>query len=200
MGGEGVGGNQFLMLSSNLLKSKNPMLRVSGWVGGGGNQFPTLDAEFKFAKIQNSHVEGGWVGGGLVETNFKLFMLSPNLLKSKFPLSSEGGGGFGGYQFSTFDAESKFAKIQNSYVERGWGGLVNTNFQLLMLSPNWLKSKFPMYRGGGCVGGTNFQLLILSPNLLKKKKIFAKNVLSFRVKMCLGMVLDFEYQVVREPQ
>ena len=23
-----------------------------------------IDAEFKFAKIQNSHVDGGWVGGG----------------------------------------------------------------------------------------------------------------------------------------
>ena len=48
------------------------MLRVGGWGRGGigGNQFPTFDAEFKFAKIQNSHVEdglGGW-GGGLVES------------------------------------------------------------------------------------------------------------------------------------
>ena len=40
-----------------------------------------FDAEFKFAKIQNSHVEGG--GGELLE----------------------------------FDAEFKFAKIQNSHVE-----------------------------------------------------------------------------------
>ena len=54
-----------------------------------------------------------------------------------------GGGGVGEYQFSTFDAESKFAKIQNSHVEGGWGGLVNTNFQLLMLSLNLLKSKIP---------------------------------------------------------
>ena len=44
-----------------------------------------FDAEFKFAKIQNSHVEGGW--GGLTE----------------------------------FDAEFKFAKIQNSHVEVGGG-------------------------------------------------------------------------------
>ena len=40
------------MLSSNLLKSKISMLRV-GW--GSWN----FDAVFKFAKIQNSHVEGG---------------------------------------------------------------------------------------------------------------------------------------------
>ena len=43
-----------------------------------------FDAEFKFAKIQNSHVGGG---GGFVE----------------------------------FDAEFKFAKIQNSHVEGGGG-------------------------------------------------------------------------------
>ena len=55
----GVGGLvetnfQLLMLSSNLLKSKISMLRVGvGW----WNQFPTFDADFKFAKIQNSHVQ-----------------------------------------------------------------------------------------------------------------------------------------------
>ena len=57
------------------------MLRVGGWRGG----FAEFDAEFKFAKIQNSFVEGGWVEGG----------------------------------FTEFDAEFKFAKIQNSYVEGG---------------------------------------------------------------------------------
>ena len=56
------GGGRFmefdvLMLSSNLLKSKIPMLRVGGWGG-----FTKFDVEFKFAKIQNSYVEGGWVG------------------------------------------------------------------------------------------------------------------------------------------
>ena len=74
------------MLSSNLLKSKIPMLRVGGlgegsWKfdaefkfakiqnshveGGGGGGSWKFDAEFKFAKIQNSHVEGGW--GGVME-------------------------------------------------------------------------------------------------------------------------------------
>ena len=33
------------------------MLRVGG--------FTEFDAEFKFAKIQNSYVEGGWGGGGV---------------------------------------------------------------------------------------------------------------------------------------
>ena len=59
--GAGGGGLRNLMLSSNLLKSKIPMLRECGWVGAGG--FAEFDVEFKFAKIQNSYVEGGWVGG-----------------------------------------------------------------------------------------------------------------------------------------
>ena len=87
------------MLSSNLLRSKIPMLRV-GW-GGGLAEF---DAEFKFAKIQNSYV---------------------------------------GRELTEFDAEFKFAKIQNSYVEGG-GGSRN-----LMLSSNLLRSKIPMLGGGG---------------------------------------------------
>ena len=64
-GGGGEGGLaetnfQLLMLSPNLLKSQIPM---SGEGGGevGGNQFPTFDAESKFAKIPNSHVR--WRGG-----------------------------------------------------------------------------------------------------------------------------------------
>ena len=72
-------------------------------MGVGGNQFPTFDAEFKFAKIQNSHVEGGWE---LVETNFQLLILSSNLLKSKILMLRVG----------------------------GWVGGVKTNFQLLMQS------------------------------------------------------------------
>ena len=108
---------QLLMLSSNLLKSKIPMLRVGGGGGACGNQFPTFDPEFKFPKIQNSHVEGGWVGGGVMETNFQLLMLSTNLLKSKIPMLRVGGwvGEAHGNQFPTFDAEFKFAKIQNSH-------------------------------------------------------------------------------------
>ena len=91
--------------------------------GEGGNQFPTFDAEFKFAKYKIPMLEVGGLAGGLVETNFKLFMLSPNLLKSKFPLSSEGEGGFGGNQFPTFDAEFKFAKIQSPMLRvGGWVG------------------------------------------------------------------------------
>ena len=74
-------------------------------VGGGGchgNQFPTFDAEFKFAKIQNSHVwwVGGWGGVVVMETNFQLLMQSSNLLKSKISMFDGGvGGGGGGTNF-----------------------------------------------------------------------------------------------------
>ena len=43
--------------------------------GGGGVELVEFDAEFKFAKIQNCHVEGG--------SSWNL-MLSSNLLKFKF--------------------------------------------------------------------------------------------------------------------
>ena len=72
-----------------------------------------FDAEFKFAKIQNSHVDGG--GGGS-----RNLMLSSNLLKSKIPMLRWVGG----------------------------GGLWN-----LMLSSNLLKSKIPMLRVGGGAHG-----------------------------------------------
>ena len=101
-----------------------PMLKVGGW--GGVAEF---DAEFKFAKIQNSNVEGGWGGSWNV-------MLSSNLLKSKIPMLRVGGRV--GEGLTEFDAEFKFAKIPNSYVDGGWGGSRN-----LMLSSNLLKSKIP---------------------------------------------------------
>ena len=92
--------------------------RIYQFGGGGvrGNQFPTFDAEFKFAKIQNSHVLGGGVRGN---------------------------------QFPTFDAEFKFAKIQNPMLRVGGGGVGAHG--ILMLSSNLLKSKIPMLREGGLV-------------------------------------------------
>ena len=74
-----------------------------------------FDAEFKFAKIQNSHVEGGGRGA------HGILMLSLNLLKSKIPMLRVGGGG----SLWNFDAEFKFAKIQNSQVEGGRGASWN---------------------------------------------------------------------------
>ena len=101
--------------------------------GGGGrvnDQLPTFDAESKSAKNQISLcLVGGWVEGG--------------------------GGGVGGSsnQLSTFDAKSKSAKTKFPYesvcVGLGGGGEegVATNFQLLMLSPNQLKSYIPYVEG-----------------------------------------------------
>ena len=100
MGEGGVGGTNFqlLMLSSNLLKSKIPMF--------------------------------DWGRGEIGGTNFQLLMLSSNLLKSKIPMSDLWGGGGGCWwnQLSTFDAEFKFAKIQNSHFRLGRGVLVEPTF------------------------------------------------------------------------
>ena len=176
MDGGGDWWNELLTFDAEFKFAKTQNSYVQ-WLGGGGgwwnqlstfdtefkfakiqnsyvwwNQLSTFDAEFKFAKIQNSYVQWGGGGCGVGETNFQLLMLSSNLLKPKIPMSSGWGVGGGGWwnQLSTFDAEFKFAKIQNSYVQ--WEGGVwvgGTNFQLLMLSSNLLKSKIPMSGGGG---------------------------------------------------
>ena len=94
---------------------------------------------------------GGGGGGGVSGTNFQLLILSLNLLKSKIPCVSWGGGGVRN-QLPTFDPESKSPKIQNSLCQLGGGGGGSgTNFQLLILSLNLLKSKIPFVneeRGG----------------------------------------------------
>ena len=55
----------------------------------------------------------GWGGGGYWETNFKLLILSPNLLKTKFLYVQWGGVGWSlGDKLPTFDAESKSVKNQ----------------------------------------------------------------------------------------
>ena len=69
-------------------------------------------------------------------------------------MSRRGGGGVSGNQLPTFDAESKYTKIPNSQVcWEGVGGLVETNYQLLMLSSNMIKSQIPMSRRRGDGGG-----------------------------------------------
>ena len=112
----------------------------------GGGQLVEFDAEFKFAKIQNSHVEGGC---GLMEFDAEFRF-------AKIQNSHVEGG------FVEFDAEFKFSKIQNSHIEGGWGGSWN---------------------------------LMLSPNLLKKN-VFGKKFSKFLDKKHNGFVLDLEYQVV----
>ena len=97
-------------------------------------------------------------------------MLSPKMLKSpKFTFSQVGEGAWqptfdaesknakilnshlaGGKCWRpTFDAESKNAKIPNSHCCR-WGGGVGG--QLLMLSPNMLKSQIHIFTGVGREG------------------------------------------------
>ena len=87
-------------------------------VGGGGGvrfQLSTYDAEFKSPKIPKFHFFGGG-GSWVLGSNFQLLMLSPNLLKSQSLIS--GGRGWD----AIFDAESKSAKIQKSYIWEGGGG------------------------------------------------------------------------------
>ena len=170
VGGRGrVHDGQLLMLSPNLLRSQIPYM-----VGGGGGLWqPTFDAESKSAKIPNS-LYGGW--GGRVVHDSQLLMLSPNLLRSQIPYMVGGGGvhdsqllmlspnllrsqipymvggGGGGTWRPTFDAESKSARIPNSLYGGGGGGGIHDS-QLLMLSPNLLRSQIPYMVGGGG-GGT----------------------------------------------
>ena len=83
----------------------------------------------------------------------RAFINPPKIKIHFFTLCVCVGGGVGGNQFSTFDAESKFAKIPKSHGMGGGGGgggreqLVETNFQLLMQSPNLIKSKKKFTRG-----------------------------------------------------
>ena len=77
------------------------MLSVGGWGG-----FAEFDVEFKFAKIQNSYVEGGWVGGvAEFDVEFKFAKIQNSYVE----------GGWVGGGFVEFDAEFKFAKIQSFY-------------------------------------------------------------------------------------
>ena len=108
-----------------------------------------------------------WGGGGVGGTNFQLLILSLDFLKSKIPMSRWGGGGWWN-QLSTFDAESKFAKIQNSHVRGGGGGGGWWN----QLSTFDAESKFA-----------------------NKNFFFAKIFFKFSDKKHNGFVLDFEYQV-----
>ena len=123
--------------------------------GGGGGGLVEFDAEFKFAKIQNSHVEGGG-GEGLAE----------------------------------FDAEFKFAKIQNSHVQGGGGGLAEFDAEF-----KFAKIQNSHVDGGRGGGSWN---LMLSPNLLKKKKKFGQKLERF----CFGLWVQSGSPVrsIGEPQ
>ena len=144
--------------------------------GGVWIQLTTSDAESKSAKIPKSHYGRGERGRGF-GSNLELLMLSPNLLKLQ------------SLQLPTFDAESKSAKIQSSIVGGGWiqlptfdaepksaktpkfyygKGVFRSNSQLLMLSPNLLKSQSPISVGEGGLR-SNFKVLMSTTNLLKSQ-------------------------------
>ena len=168
---------------------------TNSWVGG----FVEFDAEFKFAKIQNSHLCGV---GGFVEfdAEFKFAKIQNSHLwvggfvefdaEFKFAKIQNSHLWVGG--FVEFDAEFKFAKIQNSHLWVGGGGLQN-----LMLSSNLLKTKILI-----CGGGGGFPTFDAESKFAKRKKFLRKK---FSDKNWNGFVLGFEYRVVRytsysEPQ
>ena len=84
--------------------------------GGRGylDNVPTFDTESKSVKSKIPHVWCG--GGGGTWPMFLFLMLSLNLLNPKFWMSL-----WGRYltHVSTFDDESKYAKMQNSLYLRG---------------------------------------------------------------------------------
>ena len=123
----------FFMLSPKILKSQ---IHIStGW-GGGGDCWPTFDAESKNPKfIFLQEWRRRSVGS-------QLLMLSPKMLKSpKFTFSQVGEGGWQ----PSLDAESRNAKIPNSHFHRWDRGIES---QLLMLSPKMLKSQIQIFTGG----------------------------------------------------
>ena len=104
-------------------------------------------------KIQNSHVCFGGGGGGrrLVETNFQLFMLSANLLKSEIPMSG-GGGGLVETNFQKSTSNFLSPVLNCNFHWGGGGGWQSTStkvyFKIQILSWN-----FHFWRGEGREGG-----------------------------------------------
>ena len=108
----------------------------------GGFFFMEFDVEFRFAKIQNSHLWGGFAE---FDVEFRFAKIQNSHLWGR------------GRGLAEFDVEFRFAKIQNSHL---WGGSWN-----LMVSSDLLKSKIPI-----CVWVFFFSWnLMLSSDLLKSK-------------------------------
>ena len=83
------------------------------------------------------------MGGGGVSD--QLLMLSPEMVKYQIPISAGGVGGGGGWS-PTFDAKSRNAK-NPKFPFLQVGGWVGD--QLLMPTPEMLKSQIPISAGGG---------------------------------------------------
>ena len=124
---------------------------MSVWQRGvGGNQFPTFDAESKFAKIPNSHVQlEGEIGGNqFPKVSFKFSKSSPEL---KFPFCK--GGGVGGNQFPkvNFKCSKSSPELKFPLGGGGWQSTsTNINFKISKSNP---ELKFPFPWGGGGEGG-----------------------------------------------
>ena len=82
----------------------------------------------------------------------QLLMMSPKLPKIPilYVCQREGEAKRGG-DVPTFDAQSQTTKTPNSLCPVWWGGGLGPMSELLMMSPNLLKSKNPYIGGGGGV-------------------------------------------------
>ena len=159
-GGGGGGGRgvcevniQLLMLSSNLLRSQIPF---TVW-GRGGRWSSNFWCWVQICWDPKFPLWWGRGGGGEHPT----FDTESIFAKIPHSLYSAGGGG-GGEEGEHSTSDAKFP------LQWGGGGGCEVNIQLLMLSPNLLRSQIPL--GGG--GGVNIQLLMLSPNLLRSQITF----------------------------
>ena len=65
---------------------------------------------------------------------------------------------------TNFKKSTSNFQVQSCTVISIWGGLMETNFQLLMLSSNLLKSKIPMLRVGSLKPISKSQLQIFKSN------------------------------------
>ena len=163
---------RILITDCQRLVSEGPWVNIhppkaSPLEGGGGfvmANFQLFDAESKSAKISVSLCSlGGGEKGGVGDGQLPTFDAESKSTKIPKSLCTRGGGGGGGIhdsQLPTFNAESKSAKIPKSLCAQGrGGGFMTANFQLLMPSPNLLKSQIPYAprKGGGGVENTNFQ-------------------------------------------
>ena len=158
--------NQLLMQSPNMLKSQSPFT-VEGRVSD--NQFPAFDVESKYTKIPKSLYGRKW-GGRVSDGQFPTFVAESKSPKIPKSLYREGGKSVMA-NFPTFDDESKSAKIPKSLYGWGWGVSVTTNFSTFNAEFKYAKIPKSFYGGGGSVM-INFQLLLLSPNLLKSQSPF----------------------------
>ena len=130
-------------------------------MGRGGSW--NFDAEFKFVKIQNSHVGGGG----------RLWKFDAELKFAKIQNSHLwwGGGGKGGgcwNQLSTFDAESKFAKNKPNFFAKNFLSFQAKSITVLFwtLSIKWFP--YTKYRRTTIISSTEETKFFTFKNIHKK--------------------------------